>query len=342
MEQEDTELLLDTARRWFRSHRPLSSRVADFDKPAAAAPEAWTQIAEMGWTALSLPESAGGFDAGYGACFALLREAGADGRPEALGLQLLLAPLVARVLPAEAEALATGGMRLALADLGSVQWKDASLTGRAGTVLGADDATHLLLPVDDTLALVDLAATGIRSQAARLVDGRATAVLHFDATAARRLPGDGLARQALDRGAAALVADSAGLFSAAFALTLDYLKQRVQFGKPLSAQQAVQHKMAEVFCDLQQLLALAGRLAAELDGSAEGPWPTLAPAKAFLGHRALKALGQLIQVSGGIAVTEEYRLSHDYRRLQVAATLFGDAESQLARIDVRRQLLGAP
>jgi len=244
MEQEDTELLLDTARRWFRSNRPLASRVAAFDQPAQAAqaaPGAWTQIAEMGWTGLSLPETAGGFDAGYRACFALLREAGADGRPEALGLQLLLAPLVARLLPAHGEALATGGMRLALADAGAVRWVGDTLDGPAGTVLGDDDATHLLLPVGDALALVDLSAAGIASRPARLVDGRSTALLAFEATPAQRLPGDDLARQALDRGAAALVADSAGLFSAAFALTLDYLKQRVQFGKPLSAQQAVQH-----------------------------------------------------------------------------------------------------
>ncbi|MDB5848338.1 MAG: acyl-CoA dehydrogenase domain protein, partial [Rhodoferax sp.] len=114
-----------------------------------------------------------------------------------------------------------------------------------------------------------------------------------------------------------------------------------QFGKPLSAQQAVQHKMAEIFCDLQQLLALAGRLATEIDTAPGGPWPTLAPAKSFIGRRALRACGQLVQVSGGIAVTEEYKLGHFYRRLHVAAALFGNAEQQLARIDIRRQLLAA-
>ena len=69
--------------------------------------------------------------------------------------------------------------------------------------------------------------------------------------------------------------------------------------------------------------------------------PTLAPAKAFVGRRALRAAGQLIQVSGGIAVAEEYKLTHCNRRLHVAAALFGSAEAQLARIDVRAQLLAA-
>jgi alkylation response protein AidB-like acyl-CoA dehydrogenase len=221
------------------------------------------------------------------------------------------------------------------------------LHGRAGALLGAEYATHLLLPATDAdgqlgLAEVALTAGGIHSQAARLVDGRTTWQIRFDGAPARWLSrGGDTASQAVDLAAASLVADSAGVLEAAFDLTLDYLKQRVQFGKPLSAQQAVQHKMAEVFCDLQQLMALSRRVAAEMDVAPRGPWPTLAAAKAYLGRRALRACGQLIQVSGGIAVTEEYKLTQFYRRLHVSATLFGTAEAQLARIDVRESLLAA-
>jgi len=124
-------------------------------------------------------------------------------------------------------------------------------------------------------------------------------------------------------------------------MTLDYLRQRVQFGKPLAAQQAIQHRMAEVFCDLQQQLALTGRLAAEIDAAPAGAWPMLPVAKSFVGRRVLRGVGALIQLSGGIAVTEEYRLTHLYRRLHVAAQLHGAAEAQLARIDVRATLLAA-
>ncbi|MDB5896245.1 MAG: hypothetical protein JWQ88_3776 [Rhodoferax sp.] len=350
MEREDLELMLDSARRWFRANQPLESRVAAFKTGHHEAPGAWRQMADMGWTGLSLPEAAGGFAAGAPACFALLREAGRDARPEPLAMHLLLAPLLARAMPEHAEALASGRLRFAMADIATgpdaVRWAGAeTLDGQAGCVVGGENATHLLLTVGQgaraTLALLDLEAAGISAKAARLIDTRATLQIGFAQTPARRIDAEGLAHSAIDVAAAAQIADSAGVLDAAFALTLDYLLQRVQFGKPLSAQQAVQHKMAEIFCDLQQLLALAGRLAVEMDTTPNGPWPTLAPAKAFIGRRALRAAGQLIQVSGGIAVTEEYKLTHFYRRLHVAAALFGNAEAQLDRIDVRQQLLTA-
>jgi len=350
MDPEDIALLLTTADRWFAANQPLDTRVAAFRAGHHEAPGAWGQFAEMGWLALTLPEAAGGFGAGCAAAFQLIREAGRDARPEPLALHLVLAPLLARVLPSRAEGLIDGSLRIALADraLGeqAVRSDDAStLSGLPGVLLGAEHATHWLVPVTQgggtRLWLVDAGAKGITRRDARLVDSRFTTLPRLDAAPAQPLGGADLAERALDRAAAALVADSAGVLDAAFWLTLDYLKQRQQFGKPLSAQQAVQHKMAEVFCDLQQLLALAGRVAAELDSHPEGPWPTLAPAKAFLGHRALRAAGQLIQVCGGIAVTEEYKLTHLYRRLHVAAALFGSAEAQLARIDVRAQLLAA-
>ncbi|MDM0035738.1 acyl-CoA dehydrogenase family protein [Variovorax sp. J22P271] len=350
MEREDIDLLLDTARRWFGANHPLEARVAAFRSGHAEDAAAWPQMAELGWLGLSLPVDAGGFGARHAATFELIREAGRDARPEALDLHLVLAPLLAKAMPAQAEALASGAMRIGLAD--RAQGDDAArcsaagrLEGRAGTALGGAHATHLLVPAArdgvPALLLADLQAPGVSRTDARLVDGRRAPQFSFRATPVLAVEGLPAAQRALDLAAAAQVADSAGVLDAAFTLTLDYLKQRTQFGKPLSAQQAVQHKMAEIFCDLQQLLALAGRVAAELDAAPEGPWPTLAAAKSFLGRRALRAAGQLIQVSGGIAVTEEYKLTHFYRRLHVAATLFGGAEAQLARIDVRAQLLAA-
>lgn len=350
MDREEIDLLLTTATRWFGAHQPLETRVAAFRAGHHEAPGAWAQLAEMGWLGLTLPESAGGLGATHAAAFELIRAAGRDARPEPLELHLVLAPLLAAVSASHSEALIAGSLRIALADRaqgGNAVRSGAAntLLGGAGVLLGAEHATHWLIPVaqDDGLRLwlVDARANGVTRHDARLVDSRFTTQLRFEATSAQALDGTDLAQHALDRAAAALVADSAGVLDAAFWLTLDYLKQRHQFGKPLAAQQAVQHKMAEVFCDLQQLLALAGRVAAELDSHPDGPWPTLAPAKAFVGRRALRAAGQLIQVCGGIAVTEEFKLTHFYRRLHVAAALFGSAEAQLARIDVRAQLLAA-
>jgi alkylation response protein AidB-like acyl-CoA dehydrogenase len=150
-----------------------------------------------------------------------------------------------------------------------------------------------------------------------------------------------LGQRALDLAAAAQVADSVGAFESAFELTLDYLKQRTQFGQTLSRLQAVQHLMADVFCDLQQSISLVQRLGIELDRDTEKAAPIVAAAKSFIGRRMLRGVGRLIQVSGGIAMTEEYKLGHFYRRLQVASTVYGNAEAQLGRIDARELLMSA-
>lgn len=346
MDKDDITLLLQTADRWFADHAPLAERAA---RVRAGHPEpegAWRQMAEMGWLSLTLDQAQEGFGASRAAAFELLRRAGRDARPEPLDLHLMLAPGVARELPQAAGALARGEMRLAMADVpqrgAPLQWAGERLRGELAVAYGAEHATHLLVPLagpaGSPLLLVDLGGPGVQSRPARLVDARATRTLRLEGAPARPV---GPASRALDLAAAALVADACGSFEAAFELTLDYLKQRTQFGRPLSSQQAVQHRMADIFCDLQQHLALASRLAVEIDTAPAGPWSTLPAAKSFIGRRTLRAVGGLVQLSGGIAVTEEYRLTHLYRRLHVAAQLFGSAEAQLARIDATDALLAA-
>lgn len=345
MEHSEVEMLVQSAERWFGQTDPHRERVSKFDKGNVATSGSWSEMAEMGWLGMTLPERLGGSGASMTAAFELLRRSGRDARPEPLGLHLLLAPRVAEAIPAAADALMSGAMRFAMADRSRVGdapvLESGRLSGGIHGVEGIADATHVLIPVDrveskrGAAVLVDLTAAGVAREPARYVDGRASALLTLkDVPVTQVLPAD----MAIDLAAAAQVADASGVLEEAFHMTLDYIKQREQFGKPLSAQQALQHRMAEVFCDLQQQLALAGRLAQELDAAPNGPWPTLAVAKSYVARCVLRAAGTLIQVSGGIAVTEEYRLTHLYRRLHVAAQLYGTPEEQLARIDARALL----
>ncbi|UZG44405.1 acyl-CoA dehydrogenase family protein [Caldimonas thermodepolymerans] len=346
MDKEDIDLLLQTAQRWFADHSPLDERVARFREGHHPPPQAWAEMAELGWLALTLPEDLGGLGAGTDAAFGLMRLAGRDARPEPLGLHLLLAPYVARHATELAQPLMEGEMRLAMAEplrAAPGAPRDASTcSGEVSAIYGVEGATHLLVPTgrasQDDLVLVSLAHGGVSLTPARLVDGRSTHTARLDNVPCVRV---GRAAEGLDLAAAAQVADATGSLEYAFEFTLDYLKQRVQFGRPLSSQQTIQHKMAEVLCDLQQMQALSRRLAAELQSEPSGPWPTLPAAKAFVGRRALRAMGVLIQLSGGIGVTEEYRLTHLYRRMHVAAQLFGAPEYQLGRLSPSRSLLSA-
>lgn len=346
MDQDDFEMVLDAAQRWFDQEHPLADRLATFERGYRAAPTAWAAMEHMGWTTLAQPETQGGFGATVDQCFAFIRRAGREARPEPIDLMLMLAG--APALPVD------GATRLALADVDTgpqalrFSADGQHVYGRSGVLYGGDQATHALLPVSvgagrARLACVALGSASVRQEPVRLLDGRHTLRLHLE-DAAFKAVGSGPAaetnaRQVLERAAAGLVADACGVFEAAFELTLDYLKQRRQFGKPLSSQQALQQRMADIFCDLQFLLSLTRRLALEMEAAPQGPWPTLPVAKSFVGRRALRGLGHLIQVSGGIGMSEEYRLGHFYKRLHVAATLFGDAEQQLARIHPRQTLL---
>lgn len=348
MEQSELEMLVQSAQRWFARNTPHGERVASFSRGNVAAPGAWNEMAGMGWLGLTLPESQGGSGAGAAEAFDLLRSAGRDARPEPLGLHLMLAPRVASAIPDMGPSLADGSVRLAMADGARAGnralLEGGRLSGELRAVEGIADATHVLVPVGaagqpgNPAMLLDLKHAGIVQSRARWVDGRVSAVLTLrDVPAVEAMPAD----TAIDLAAAAQVADASGVMQEAFVMTLDYLRQRVQFGKPLSSQQAIQHRMAEVFCDMQLQFALASRLAHELDAAPSGPWPTLAVAKSYVGRRVLRAVGALIQVSGGIAVTEEYRLTHLYRRLHVAAQLYGTPETQLERIDARALLSAA-
>lgn len=346
MDQNDFEMVLDAAQRWFQQEHPLADRLAAFERGHRAASTAWAAMEHMGWTTLALPEARGGFGASVAQCFAFIRLAGREARPEPIDLMLMLAG--APTMPVD------GTVRLALADADAgvqalrFSADDQHIDGRSGVLYGGDQSTHALLPVSvgagrTRLASVALGASGVRQEPVRLLDGRHTLRLHLEHAAFTPVcngpAAEAMARHVLERAAAGLVADACGVFEAAFELTLDYLKQRRQFGVPLSSQQALQQRMADVFCDLQLLLSLSRRLALEMEAAPQGPWPTLPVAKSFVGRRALRGLGQLIQVSGGIGMTEEYRLGHFYKRLHVAATLFGDAEQQLAQIHPRQTLL---
>lgn len=374
MDSQEVEMLMDTATRWFGAH---ADQVAAADTGPGGG-VVWQAYADLGWLALTLPEAAGGIGADTRAALRLVRLAGRALATPPLELHLMLAPWLVRAggpdASAWADALASGAMRLGVADAGGqAEVNDAGCVTMPPTeVYGGATATHILVigrnqapsgsgaasrsasghpstdkPADtgrECVVLLPVDAPGVSCTPARWLDGRPCTRLSTNGAPAIALGGlsaPDLARELRQRASAALAADAAGAFEAAFDMTLDYLKQRVQFGKPLSALQAVQHGMADIFCDLQQLFALVERLGLE-DGNGDGfDAKTVAATKSQLARRALRGVGGLIQLSGGIGVTDEYRLGRYYKRLHVAATLFGTAEQALAELDVRESLVPA-
>ncbi len=343
-------MLLDSVRRYFRENRPPDTRWARFGEGQRQPPDAWREMAELGWLALAVPERLGGLEADWDTRLAVLREAGADGRPEPLDVHLMLSDLLLRCLPqgqeeATAAAIMAGDMRVGVVELRPRAGPTGgnALGGESGPVYGAG-ASHLLVLVHAPgrgcrLAWTAVEGPGLSLQQGRFLDGRGCLTVRFNHCEPRWLDASG--HHVRDLMAAGLVADCTGALDGAFRQTLDYLKQRRQFGRPLSDFQVVQHGMAEVFCDLQQAVALTRRLAREMNAAQGSACDSLPAAKAFLSRRLLRGLGRLIQLSGGIGMTEEYPLAHYYKRAQTGAALFGDRGEQLGRISPVATLLGS-
>jgi alkylation response protein AidB-like acyl-CoA dehydrogenase len=152
-------------------------------------------------------------------------------------------------------------------------------------------------------------------------------------------PGSGLAllEEALDRAALAQVAEGLGCMEAVLEITSDYLKTRQQFGQPIGKFQALQHRMAEMFVEVQETRSILYRGMAHLDAAPAQRKLAVSAAKVMLGSAGRIVGGQGIQLHGGIGLTDEYPIGHYYKRLLTLEKLYGDAEWHLGRyIEVQR------
>lgn len=296
---------------------------------------AWETFVEQGWPGLGLPADAGGVGADLYQVLQILREAGRVMLPETLTCDMLIAPALAGDAPALAElmpALQEGRRRIAfVAGQGGRVAGDA-VTMQSTLVPGGQAATDFLVAAtteEGNARLLLVPAEASRRETLTLIDGRGAARVALDCPLrdGTVLAGDNAAARQIAHAEvlqmAGQVSEALGAFEAAFELTVEHLSTRRQFGQSLSSFQAVQHKMAEVYAVLEGLRSLHLRMVSAFGAEAAVRDEAVHAARLYLDRRALDAVGQMIQVSGGIALTEEYLLGHVYRRLQTDAALYG-------------------
>jgi len=359
---EEQQALGKTARELAEKHAPLTrlrelrdaSDVDGYDR------DLWTQLAELGFTALPFSEADGGFGLGLPEITAVM-----EGLGGTLSASPLLSLVVAGGLLADAgteaqrsawlPGLITGEVVVTLAweerrtrgeprrvamtaQAGPSEGDDWSLTGEKRGVLdgGAADAFIVAAQLPDGLGLflVDSGADGVDIAPLTRTDGRGASDVRFTGAAAERLavaPGaDSLAalERALDHGRVALAAEMLGAMTAVFQTTGDYLKTRVQFGKPLGAFQALQHRAVDCFVQIE--LARSTVMAAAR--AEPGDLPQLASlAKACAGEAFRLVADEAVQMHGGIGVTDECDVGFYLKRARVADSTLGDARYHRAR-----------
>jgi hypothetical protein len=365
---DDQRLLRESAERFatgsysFEHRRGIVALEHGFHEPT------WRRYAEYGWLGLRIPEEHGGLGLPARDLLVLLETLGAAMPVEPLIPAAVLVPeLLVRIAPRASRAtrlarLAAGDWRASAAldetdarfnleRIATRAVRDGDgwrLSGRKAVVLGAPVAhEHLVLartsgaPGDASgLALfaVPRGARGLGERVSRTVDGGACAELELDGVTvgpeeAWTSPATLDAVQAaVDLAAAAACADAVGALRAAVRVTAVYLRQRQQFGQPIGAFQALQHRMADMYIAERRAVSILSMLAVAIDAP-EGPARrrAVSAAKAQVGRCGRYIAQQAIQLHGGIGVTDEYVVGHCLRRMIAFESSWGHTEDHLAR-----------
>jgi len=293
--------------------------------------DVWRQMGELGWIGLAVPEAAGGSGLGLAEMCALCEELG-----RALSPEPLIGGALSAALLAEAGETAVLPRLLAGEAVVLTAWQDrantlvpctAPDTARRFIPMGAG-ATHFLVPVGEGLQLVEAAACETTHEATH--DGGHLTTLRAPAGP---VVGQAALAPALDRAALATAAYLLGGMEAGFALTLDYLQTRQQFGKIIGTFQALQHKAADTKMQIALTRAAVEQAAAALDAGAVGDEAAalVSRAKARASEAAMLVGQSCVQLSGGIGYTDQYDVGLYLRKAMVLAPMFGGAALHRAR-----------
>jgi alkylation response protein AidB-like acyl-CoA dehydrogenase len=297
----------------------------------------WREMTEMGWLGLRLPEEAGGSGLGMAAFCALAEELGGGLVPE----PLIPVAMAAKLLPPDHLAAVLSGERIvipawqerpnSMEPAGATVLRDGKLTGRKVFVPMAAGANAFLVTVPGGLALVARDAPGLELTCDQTQDGGHFGTLALNGAPAEAIAGD--PAEALDEAALATAAYLLGVMDRAFAMTLDYLKTRQQFGKLIGSFQALQHRAVDLQIQVALTRASVEAAAVTLDGGAPPALrqAVVSRAKARASEAAMLVTKQCIQLHGGIGYTDAYDVGLFLRKAMVLSSLYGPAALHRAR-----------
>jgi alkylation response protein AidB-like acyl-CoA dehydrogenase len=340
MEDEIQTMLLDQARRLVETEVSWQRLKALLEEPGSFDVALWEKAVELGWPAVAIAEEAGGLGLGVSALAPLLQLLGeyTVSLPLVAGYVTASALAAGGVAPDVAAALAGGESMAALA-LGepgesglmpAARFADGKVTGAKAPAAFAAVATHALVSALDGatpgLYLVEL-GDSMREAAPTLDNARAAAALRLDGAAAIPVASGWNAVLHWASIAAALTAwEQIGGTERCLSISVAYAKERKVFGQPIGAFQAIKHKLADMYQELEIGRGCAIDALESLEAGETDRFLALAAA-ARLGASAAYdfASRETIQTHGGIGVTWEAEPHHHYRRARVHALELGGA-----------------
>ena len=358
---EEQTMIRDGAKSWVQEKSPVTAfrKLRDSGNPDGFDRAAWKEMAEMGWAGILIPEEFGGTGLGYLTLGLVLEETGRTLTASPLVSTALTATTALllggndaqkkKYLPqiAEGKLIATvavdEGPHHAPEKIALKAEKSGSgykLNGKKNFVLDGGVADLIIVaartsgkPGDKigiTLFLVDGKANGLSREKLKTVDSRGVANLTFanvevgaDAILGSADQGDGLLEAILDRARAGLAAEMLGHAMQSFDVTLDYLKTRVQFGQVIGTFQALQHRAAKMFTDLELARSCVEGALQAIDRDANDVAQLASLAKAKVGDLVHLVSNEMVQMHGGIGMTDAHDAGLYLKRARAQEATFG-------------------
>lgn len=368
---DEQRLLADSVGRLVTDrYGDFEKRKAHRAEPRGWSAANWARFAEMGLLGLPFAEAEGGFGAGPVETMLVMEAFGRGLVVEPFLATVVLGGGLLKRAGSAAQraelipALVEGSLTLAFAhqerqarhdlhDVATTAKRDGAgwvLDGAKGVVLHGDSADRLIVSARSagarrdraglSLFLLDPATPGVTRRGYATQDGLRGAEVVLDGV---RLPAEALLGEegaalplielVVDEAIAATCAEALGAMEVLRDVTVDYLKQRVQFGQPIGNFQALQHRAADMLVATEQARSMAMYAAMMVqEGDAAARRTALSAAKALVGRLADQVGKEAIQLHGGIAMTEEYKAGHYFKRLAILAGLFGDVDHHLRAV----------
>jgi len=363
--KEQQQQLAEALRRWIARDYGFEVRQRIIHSASGVSDLAWNTLVELGVTALPVPAAQGGFDGTAADMLLVMQELGRGLVVEPYFATVLGARFLQLAGGQEhlLEQVATGELKLACAlgekhsrhdlsdvkTMGIVNGEGYLIDGTKTVVVHGGQADGFIVSARSgggqrdtngiSLFVVDARAAGVTVKDYRTIDGQRAATVSFSNVA---VPSSALLGRlgagwdtldaAADYGAALLCAEAVGAMDALFSATLEYLKTRSQFGAPIGKNQALQHRMADMFVHLEQARSMAMLAAAKADArEVEERRRCVSAAKVRVGQAAKFVGQQAVQLHGGMGVTDELPAAHYFKRLTMIELSLGDGEHHLER-----------
>jgi alkylation response protein AidB-like acyl-CoA dehydrogenase len=360
---EEQNMLREHARGFLSKNAPIAHlrQLRDSKDGTGFARPLWKEFVDLGWAGILIPTDHGGLGLGHVDAGVVMEELGRTLTPSPfLSTAVLAASAIARAgndkqKSAYLPKIASGDLIAALAlDESSKHRPEKialsatrsgngyTLKGEKTFVLDGHVADVIIVAARTsgaagdtkgiTLFLVDAKSKGIKAERTPMVDTHNAARMSFDnvsvgvdAILGKLDAGWDALKGTLNVGRAALASELVGASQEAFDQTVKYLRERKQFGKLIGEFQALQHRAADLYCELEVTRATVLKALQTLDESFDDATTIISAAKARAGASATLAVQEGVQMHGGIGMTDEFDIGLFMKRVRVCNELFGDA-----------------